>query len=178
MILVGFPPSLGHLHYVVALIRRQGPDWRRQLSGIEPLRSCEVLRRAVQRKVICRLGRKMTQIARHVAARILHHQIHVRLLIHVVEKRKRHSKREDADGCYSAEEENKLSLMSRCKPHRGVHREFPSITASFPYSLIKGPTPAACRNRASKGARKGESLSITNATCPSRPGSRQGIAPG
>ena len=178
MILVGFPPSLGHLHYVVAFIDGPHPVWLRKLAFGELLRSCEVLRRAVERQIICRLGRKMTQIARDIATRILHHQIHMRLLVYIVEKRKRRGKREDADCSDHAEEQNQLLLTSRCKPHRGVHRDFPSITASFPYSLIKGATPAACRNRASNVARNGESLSITNAACPSRPGSRQGIAPG
>jgi hypothetical protein len=60
----------------------------------------------------------------------------VRLLIDVIEKRKRGRKYEDSDCGDRAKQQHQLSLMSHCKSKRGLHRGFGSITASFPYSPI------------------------------------------
>src|SRR5215471_14252233 len=102
----------------------------------------------------------------------------MRLLVDIVKKWKRRGKCEDAKCGDRAKQQDQLSLMSHRKSGGGVHRRFASITASFPYSVIRGATPASCRKRLSTGARKGESLSSTIATCPSGSGSRQGIASG
>src|ERR1700736_1385728 len=98
--MIGSPPTLVPLYCVVALLTWQHPVWRRKIVPLELLRSHEKLRRAVQRDVICGFGRIPTQIARHMTPRVLHYQIYVRLLIDVVEKRKRGRKYEDADCSY------------------------------------------------------------------------------
>jgi hypothetical protein len=48
----------------------------------------------------------MTQIARQIASRVFHHQIEVRLLVDVVEKRKRSAKYRDAKGGNRAEQQD------------------------------------------------------------------------
>ena len=45
--------------------------------------------------------------------RVFHYQIHVRLLIDIVEKRKGRSKREDADCGYRAEEQDDNAFVPR-----------------------------------------------------------------
>src|SRR6476469_10513570 len=119
----------------------------------------------------------MTQIAWQIASRVFHHQVEVCLLVDVVKKRKRRAKCKHSKCGKRAKQQDQLSLVRCRKSGCRLHRRFPSITESFPYSLIRGTTPASC-NRPSTGTRKGESLSSTIAMLPPGSGSRHRIASG
>jgi len=108
----------------------------------------------------------MTQIVRHFAPRVFHHQIYMRLLIDIIEKRECRGKCENAECRDRAKQQDKFSLVSHSKSKRRLHRGFASITASFPYSLINGATPVTVRLFASRW-RRGfcKPLSITIAKC-------------
>src|SRR5439155_10546200 len=113
MILIGLPPSRNPVYQLFALLCRQLPLWRWKPSGIGLLRHSEVLRRSVQRKVVCGFRGVVTQIARHFATRVLHYEIHMCLLIDIVEKRERRRKYQDPQCGYGTKEQNQFSLMLR-----------------------------------------------------------------
>ena len=111
MVFVRFPPSRGLVYRCLALAARQRPVWRWKSSGTELPWRREVLRGLVKREVLRRLGTVMTQIVRHFAPGVFHHQIYVRLFIDVVEERECRGKHEHANRRYGAKQQNQFSLV-------------------------------------------------------------------